>query len=67
MRISGRNKLTGKVSEIKTDGLISQVKVTVEPGMITSVITKGAIDELELKPGDSVTALIKSTSIMICK
>ena len=67
MQISGRNKLTGKITELKTDGLIAQVKVNVDPGTITAVITKGASDELGLKQGDTVTTLVKATSVMICK
>ncbi len=67
MKISGRNKLTGKITELKTDGLVAQVKVNVEPGTITALITKGASDELGLKQGDIVTALVKATSVMICK
>jgi|CZCA01.1.fsa_nt_gi molybdopterin-binding protein len=67
MQISGRNKLTGKITELKTDGLVAQVKVNVEPGTITALITKGASDELGLKQGDTVTALVKATSVMICK
>ena len=67
MQISGRNKLTGKITEIKTDDLVAQVKVNVDAGTITALITKGASDELGLKQGDTVTALVKATSVMICK
>jgi molybdopterin-binding protein len=67
MQISGRNKLTGKVVEFKTDGLMAQVKVSVDPGTVTAIITKNAADELGLKQGDTVTTLVKATSVMICK
>ena len=67
MQISGRNKLTGKITELQSDDLVAQVKVQMDPGTITALITKGAIDELALKEGDSVTALVKATSVMICK
>jgi molybdate transport system regulatory protein len=43
------------------------VKVQVGENIIESAITKDAVEEMHLKAGDKVTAIIKSTSIMIMK
>lgn len=64
-RISGRNQLVGRVVEIKTSGLIAQVKVSIGGQHITSVITADAAREMQLKVGDTVAALIKATEVMI--
>ncbi|HEV2112651.1 MAG TPA: helix-turn-helix transcriptional regulator [Terriglobales bacterium] len=64
-RISGRNQLVGRVVEIKTDGLMAQVKLSIGGQVITSIITAGAVQEMGLKPGQTAAALIKSTEVMI--
>ncbi|HHY94328.1 MAG TPA: TOBE domain-containing protein [Firmicutes bacterium] len=67
MKISGRNKLQGRVVEVKKDGLMAEVTMDVTPGRVTAVITSAAADELALAAGDTATALIKATSVMITK
>jgi molybdopterin-binding protein len=64
-RISGRNQLVGRVMDIKIDGLVAQVTVSIGEQCITSIITADAIREMQLKPGQRVTALIKSTEVMM--
>ena len=64
-RISGRNQLVGRVVEIKTSGLIAQVRISIGGQHITSVITADAVREMRLKVGDTVAALIKATEVMI--
>jgi molybdopterin-binding protein len=64
-RISGRNQLIGRVTEIKVDGLIAQVKLSIAGQIITSIITADALAEMGLKKGDTAAALIKSTEVMI--
>jgi molybdopterin-binding protein len=66
-RISGRNQLVGRVTEIKVNGLIGQVRLSIGGQHITSIITADAIQEMRLKVGDSAAALIKSTEVMIVK
>src|SRR4051794_2101435 len=64
--ISARNRFVGTVTAVKTDGLMAQVELVVtEPARIVALVTRDAVDELELKPGMSVTALVKSTSVMV--
>ena len=50
-----------------TGDVISKVKVLIEPTVVTSVITSEAVDKLEIKEGDEVFAIVKSTEVMIGK
>jgi molybdopterin-binding protein len=64
-RVSGRNQLVGKVVSIRIEGLMAEVILTVGENHITAIITASAVKELKLRRGDSATALIKSTDVMI--
>ncbi len=66
-KISGRNQLVGRVLEVKVDGLMAQVKLSISGQVITSIITAEAIAEMNLKKGDIAAALIKSTEVMIVR
>jgi molybdopterin-binding protein len=67
-RISGRNQLAGRVTDIKVDGLIAQVTVIlIGSQRITSIIGADAIREMRLKNGQTVAALVKSTQTMITR
>lgn len=65
--ISGRNKLVGKITHLKRDAIMAQVNLAVGEFQITAIITRDALDELGLKVGDTATALIKATEVMIIK
>jgi molybdopterin-binding protein len=67
MKISGRNKLSGTVKEIKLGNIMAEVVIESGQNQIVAAITKGSVEELDLKVGDSVTALIKATSVMVIK
>ena len=66
-RISGRNQLVGRVTELKIDGLIAQVTLSIGGQKITSIITADAVREMRLKVGDTAAALIKSTEVMLVR
>jgi molybdopterin-binding protein len=66
-KISGRNQLVGRVLEIKVDGLMAQVRLSIAGQVITSIITADAVAEMGLKKGDVAAALIKSTEVMIVR
>ena len=66
-RISGRNQLVGRVTQIKTDGLMAQVALSIGGQTITAIITADAVDEMRLRVGDTAAALIKSTEVMILR
>jgi molybdopterin-binding protein len=66
-KISGRNQLVGRVLEVKVDGLMALVRLSIAGQVITSVITADAVAEMGLKKGDIAAALIKSTEVMIVR
>ncbi|WP_327731920.1 TOBE domain-containing protein [Streptomyces sp. NBC_00487] len=63
--LSIRNRLPGTVSDIATGAAMASVKVTVEGGELTAVITRDAVSDLGLEVGSPVTALIKSTEVAL--
>jgi molybdopterin-binding protein len=65
--ISGRNKLGGKVLEVRYDGLLAQVSIEVGGQTITSIITSDAARALDLKKGVAVYALVKATEVMVIR
>jgi molybdopterin-binding protein len=65
--LSGRNRLRGFVDEIRSDGLLGQVRLRIGDQMLTAVVTKDALDELKLHRGDDAVAIIKSTEVMIAR
>ncbi len=68
LKISARNRLKGKVVSVEKEGLMAKVKVEISiPASVTSIITKDSAEELGLKVGDQVEAVIKSTEVMIAK
>ena len=68
MELSARNQLKGKVSNVELGAVMANIKIEVsEPNIITAVITKESAERLGLKDGDDVTALIKSTEVVIGK
>lgn len=67
LNISARNKLSGVVEAINFGEVNSEVVVNIGSDLIASVITKNAVGNLDVKVGDRVTAIIKSSDVMIGK
>ena len=67
MTLSARNRLEGKVTEIELGGVMAHVVVRVGNNLVESLITKRSVEEMKLKVGDKVTAVIKSTEVMLEK
>src|SRR5437868_3592560 len=65
--LSGRNRLRGFVEEVRTDGLLGQVRLRIGDQTLTAVITSDALSELKLRRGDDALAIIKSTEVMIAR
>jgi molybdopterin-binding protein len=65
--LSGRNRLRGFVEEVRTDGLLGQIRLRIGDQTLTAVITADAIGELKLRRGDDAVAIIKSTEVMIAR
>jgi len=67
MTLSARNRLAGEIIELEFGGVMAHVVVRVGTGLIESVITKRSAEEMKLKIGDKVSAVIKSTEVMLEK
>jgi molybdopterin-binding protein len=65
--INVRNQFKGQVKEVIRGDVLSEVDVQTPWGVVTSVITTRSIDELGLKPGVDVVALVKATEVSIAK
>jgi molybdopterin-binding protein len=67
MTLSARNKLSGQIEEIVLGDIMAHVVVRVGGNLIESVITRRSAEELKLKKGDTVAAVVKATEVMILK
>jgi len=65
MKISGRNKLKGTVKEITLGEVMAKVVLQVGDNRITALVSKEAVEEMEIKKGKEMTALIKATEVML--
>jgi molybdopterin-binding protein len=66
MKMSARNQLKGKVKTVKPGAVMAEVVVELPDGQeIVSAITLTSAQALDLKTGDNVVAIIKSTEVMI--
>jgi len=68
LKISARNKLKGKVEAVEKGIITAKVKIKIEaPAVITAIISKEAVEELDVKVGDTIEAVIKATEVMVAK
>ena len=68
MKISARNRLKGKVVAVEKGIITAKVKIEIKvPAVVTSVITKESVEDLDVKVGDEVEVIVKSTAVMIAK
>jgi molybdopterin-binding protein len=65
--LSARNQFQGTVKSVKLGGVMAEVVVTVGNLEIVSAITRTSAEQMGLKAGDTVTAVIKSTEVLIGK
>jgi molybdopterin-binding protein len=64
-RSSARNRLTGTVIAVKRDGVMAQVEIACDNHRIVSLMSREGADQLGLKPGDTATAVIKATTVVV--
>ncbi len=64
-RISSRNQLVGRVIDVRIEGLLAKVVLSIGEQRITAIITADAVRELALRKGDTAIAIMKSTEVMI--
>ena len=67
MSTSIRNRLPGTIERIVSDKVVSEVVVRTATGTVTSIITTGSVERMNLKEGDKVFAIIKATEVSIEK
>ncbi|MFX0096451.1 MAG: LysR family transcriptional regulator [Candidatus Hodarchaeota archaeon] len=68
LRTKERNRIKGKIVEVKKDAQTASIKIKVEsPVLITSIITEEAVENLDLTAGANARVIIKATEIMIDK
>jgi len=65
--LSARNHLKGEVTEVLLGTVTALITIKVGDNIIESVITKHSAEDLKLKKGDKVTAVIKATEVMVQK
>lgn len=68
VKISARNRLPGKVISVEKDAITAKVKVEVTvPATVTALISTEAVEDLKIRKGDKVEAIVKATEVMIAK
>ena len=68
MKLSARNQINGKVVSVQKGQTTAHVRIDIGNGVvITSSITNEAVDDLGLKVGDTATAIIKASDVMVGK
>ena len=67
IELSARNQLRGRVTSVKQDGVMAEVRVAIGDQELVSIITSSSARRLGLRRGDDVFAVIKSTEVMIGK
>ncbi len=64
--LSARNRFGGVVQSVKVEGLLAQVEIEVtEPARVVAIVTRESAEALGLQPGQSATAVVKATSVMV--
>jgi molybdopterin-binding protein len=64
-RSSARNRMTGVIVDVKRDGIMAQIDLACGPFRIVSLMSREAADELDLQPGQTATAVVKSPMVII--
>jgi molybdopterin-binding protein len=67
MAVSARNQLKGEITDIVLGSVMAHISIRVGENVIESVITRRSVDDLQLKKGDKVTAIIKATEVLVSK
>jgi molybdopterin-binding protein len=65
MKLSARNKLKGKIIDVKKGATTTHVKIDVGGAVVTASITNEAADELKLASGQAAYAVIKASDVMV--
>jgi molybdopterin-binding protein len=68
MKFGARNRIVGKVEEIKRGSIMCMVKVSVAgPSEMSSVMTLDSLKELGIKKGDTIEVIVKAVNVLLAK
>jgi molybdopterin-binding protein len=67
MKVGARNRIIGKVTEIKKGSIMCQVKLEIPASPMSSVMTIDSLEEMGLKKGDSVQVVVKGVNVLLIK
>lgn len=68
MKYGAQNQLTGKVTEIKKDTVMCEVKLEIPAGsQMASVMTVDSLNNLGLKQGDTVRIIVKAVNVLLVR
>ncbi|UCG44765.1 MAG: TOBE domain-containing protein [Candidatus Bathyarchaeota archaeon] len=68
LKLSARNRLKGVVEEVEKGAVAAKVRIRInQPAKVTALISKEAVEELDIEAGDEVEAVIKATEVMVAK
>ena len=68
MQISARNQLAGQIRAIHLGAVMAEVEIDLPGGQsIVAAITRASVERMQLREGDDVTAIIKSTEVLVAK
>ena len=62
---SARNHFEGVVVAVRKDGVMAQIELACGPFRVVSLMSREAVDELDLKPGSQATAVVKATMVIV--
>jgi molybdopterin-binding protein len=65
MKVGARNRIVGKVTEIKKGTVMCQVRVEIPASSMSSVMTMDSLEEMGLKKGDSVQVVVKGVNVLL--
>jgi molybdopterin-binding protein len=65
MKISARNKLKGKIVDVRKGATTAHVKIDIGGQVVTAAITNESVEELKLAPGQTAYAVIKASDVMV--
>ncbi|MDD5190074.1 MAG: TOBE domain-containing protein [Dehalococcoidales bacterium] len=66
--LSARNQFAGTIQAVKLGQVMAEVIIKIAPKIeVVSLISRTSAENLKLKKGDKVTAIIKSTEVMVAK
>ncbi|MGC4772832.1 TOBE domain-containing protein [Micromonospora sp. DT44] len=62
---SARNRLRGIVVDVRKDTVMAQVDIQAGPFRVVSLMSREAVDDLDLRVGSVAVAVIKSTTVVV--